>query len=278
MGYSPTLGRWLETDPVGYVDGMHRYQYERSSPVVGRDPFGLYDEAGHYYTTYIAALLAGMSAAQAEELAYWSQYPDMPRPANEGGGPGDYDAIGSFRKGLDWAVGIQDYLHSLQGGDPEKRRRLLSCLLKQEGLEPWERGLLIHALGDASAHTWNFLGEHGFPPPFGHLIGGHAPDHIGNNPGAYQNYVNNLFGLLGGQNNPLLYNFLANAPSRPALTFLDDGGVSSDEIQALKDWAQTYLHADIPAPRLDPNRRLTIAQVDRLLDRIEKAVRNGCCE
>lgn len=39
--YDPRLGRWLERDPIGYVDGMNLYQYTNSSPVVSLDPTGL---------------------------------------------------------------------------------------------------------------------------------------------------------------------------------------------------------------------------------------------
>lgn len=39
--YSPELGRWLERDPAGYVDGMNLYQNVRSSPTRFTDPQGL---------------------------------------------------------------------------------------------------------------------------------------------------------------------------------------------------------------------------------------------
>jgi len=44
--YSPELGRWLEKDPVGYVDGMHMFEYVRSKPLVARDPVGLFQDPG----------------------------------------------------------------------------------------------------------------------------------------------------------------------------------------------------------------------------------------
>ena len=38
--YSPVLGRWLQRDPLGYVDGASLYQYVVSSPLAAIDPFG----------------------------------------------------------------------------------------------------------------------------------------------------------------------------------------------------------------------------------------------
>ncbi|MBX3356734.1 MAG: hypothetical protein KF724_13655 [Phycisphaeraceae bacterium] len=61
--YGPTLGRWLERDPIGvrvetaprlgvrpsvqYHDGMNVYQYVQSSPVVRLDPVGLVSAPNH---------------------------------------------------------------------------------------------------------------------------------------------------------------------------------------------------------------------------------------
>ncbi|MBK9127950.1 MAG: hypothetical protein IPM13_09130 [Phycisphaerales bacterium] len=39
--YSPTLGRWMQRDPAGYVDGVSLYTYVASSPTCHVDPLGL---------------------------------------------------------------------------------------------------------------------------------------------------------------------------------------------------------------------------------------------
>ncbi len=46
--YSPHLGRWLQRDPLGYVDGTNVYQYVRSHPLVELDPIGLHTKAGGF--------------------------------------------------------------------------------------------------------------------------------------------------------------------------------------------------------------------------------------
>lgn len=40
--YDPVLGRFLQTDPVGYDDDLNLYQYVGNDPLSRIDPSGLY--------------------------------------------------------------------------------------------------------------------------------------------------------------------------------------------------------------------------------------------
>ena len=231
--YSPTLGRWLERDPAGYVDGANTYAYLNSGPIGSVDPTGLFDAAAHYYGTYIAAICAGRGVDEAMSLAYYTQYPDQveefdayslwKRWMDRGVSPGVEFKFSSRKPYLSirfptrsredaaadrWMYDVMRVLHSLDGGDPSARRECLGKLFSGGGLSAKELGSILHAFGDAFAHTYKRGDgvEVSYDAPWGHgpeslgdKIGfSTCPDNACKNPDRVRSYMIKACEALGG--------------------------------------------------------------------------------
>jgi RHS repeat-associated protein len=219
--YSSRQGRWRSRDRLvaSQVNGNLMAAVD-NSPINQFDLLGYYGVEGHYY--YIMAFFAmqGYEPGEASKLAFYSQLPDelLDAIAYDGGHKGYF-----FRRVLARNSSLQDigdYIHSLGLRDLEEitaRRECLCRLLQgDEGRpEPWQMGFLLHALGDAYAHTWvgrNDIYSHrgpvvsgsgagftvGYPSLIGHAADGNWPDIIGNRPGLYVNFLDYLQGCLPG--------------------------------------------------------------------------------
>jgi RHS repeat-associated protein len=69
--YSPTLGRFLQTDPIGYADGMNWYNYVGSDPVNQVDPSGLSVQGCSTYRHWQANLISARQLTPFRMIAQW---------------------------------------------------------------------------------------------------------------------------------------------------------------------------------------------------------------
>jgi len=82
--YHPLFGRWLQRDPLGYVDGMSVYEYCGGRPVTATDAQGL-DMIG---PPAIKEIWEEQERRDAEEEATRRKKPDLTTDAPAGEGPG----------------------------------------------------------------------------------------------------------------------------------------------------------------------------------------------
>ena len=221
--YDPEIGRYLTPDPLGFVDGINRYQFSHNDPVNRADPWGLYGPDFHFYITFIRAINAGYSPKDAFQLAVGAQYPDQDMRT---------DAVEtSFRSYKPWETDyfstqewrdkMEAVLHQLHGRDrkyTECNRCVLAQLIPQEK-DLFLKGMLVHAWGDTFGHLdierlpnfrgrfrykfgiarYNFRTTAGaYKPGLGHAEDGSAPDLIALRPDLAKDAANGLYQILGG--------------------------------------------------------------------------------
>jgi len=68
--YNPLIGRFLQTDPIGYDDGLNWYAYVGNDPVNAVDPTGNFGVHIHAWISFTAARASGFSLWQSIKVAY----------------------------------------------------------------------------------------------------------------------------------------------------------------------------------------------------------------
>lgn len=112
--YSPSLGRWMNRDPLGEDGGPRLYGYAGNMPSQRIDGFGLWDERIHKKLTSQLAFWAGIPCF--DDLGYWANYPDIdPKTAPISNSLGSYPGTvaGWMFVVLPWDA-AQDLLYEAQ--------------------------------------------------------------------------------------------------------------------------------------------------------------------
>ena len=81
MSYSPTLGRWIQADPKGYVDGLNTYQGYLSNPATLWDPMGT-----ETVEEREARLWKDQQGRADKALDFWNDFLNL-RMGNDANGP-----------------------------------------------------------------------------------------------------------------------------------------------------------------------------------------------
>jgi RHS repeat-associated protein len=171
--YNPATGRYLQPDPLGYLDGPDPYSYVQGDPINKIDPLGLYQSDIHYYMTYFLAIAAGIDKEDARTIALAAQFVDD-NPLTE---PIDLDETGSpeyIKSIFDNQPRLKNYHFTLSDGttgttEEKYKNNNLDLALT----DPSQQLLnLLHAAENAPTKcpSLQFFGEylHAFQDTFSH--------------------------------------------------------------------------------------------------------------
>lgn len=199
-----TLNTGYTNNYVGYGESELLTKNNEEFSLLDPTKVDNYNEAGHYYTTFYTALETGNDLETSQTLALYSQIADEVNSLDATSVALDFVADTISKGALSLLVHtdakekmevIQEGLHSLTGENAEKTRAIVTDAINNAETDE-VKGLLIHVLGDAYAHTKMDGSGELYSSTEGHLLDNTAPDEIHRREGLYLDFVDNLYDVL----------------------------------------------------------------------------------
>jgi len=168
--YHPTLGRWVQRDPIGYGDGVSLYVYVQACPIAGADPLGLWKELDRKPTRAWATVcaeegdswteLAELLSLDATEYVKWAWEEDGKRvPAKPVAGTtyGIPNAVYLVAGKQESAGG--SFIAKSREGDFKAQLMTFEADLEARGYFVSQRNDLLEVVTYKTTYAWIFSGH-----------------------------------------------------------------------------------------------------------------------